>query len=67
MLIYFALKSQTQKPLHSIILHKIIFVNVLHFDQFGLWMSQISFFTSMDCKREIIYYQYNFEIYLPHS
>ena len=25
----------------------------------GLWMSQILFFTSMDCKREIIYFQYN--------
>ena len=44
MLIYFALESQTQKPLRSIILHKIIFVNELHFD---LWMSQIWFFTSM--------------------
>ena len=33
MLIYFALESQTQKPLRSIILHKnFIFVNVLHFD-----------------------------------
>ena len=32
MLIYFALVSQTQKPLHSIILQKIISVNVLHFD-----------------------------------
>ena len=32
MLIYFALESQTQKQLRSIILHKIIFVNVLHFD-----------------------------------
>ena len=32
MLIYFALESQTQKPLRSIKLLKIIFVNVLHFD-----------------------------------
>ena len=32
MLIYFALECQTQKPLNSIILHKIIVVNVLHFD-----------------------------------
>ena len=32
MLIYFALESQNQKPLRSIIMHKIIFVNVLHFD-----------------------------------
>ena len=32
MLIYFAPESQTQRPLHSILLHKIIFVNVLHFD-----------------------------------
>ena len=32
MLIYFALESQTQKPSSSVILHKIIFVNVLHFD-----------------------------------
>ena len=51
MLIYFALESQIQKPLRSIILHKIIFVNVLHFDlcmsEHGLWMSQIWFFTSM--------------------
>ena len=48
MLIYFALESQTQKPLRSIILHKIIFVNVLHFD-LSCWpmMSQIWFFTSM--------------------
>ena len=52
MLIYFSLECQTQKPLNSIILHKIIFVNVLHV---GLWMNQIWFFTSMDCKREIIY------------
>ena len=32
MLSYFALESQTQKPLRSIILQKIIFVNVLHID-----------------------------------
>ena len=32
MLIYFALECQTQNPLNSIILHKIIFVNILHFD-----------------------------------
>ena len=68
MLVYFALERQTQKPLHSIILHKIIFVNVLHFDLscWTIWMSQIWFFTGMDCKREIIYFQYNSEIYLSH-
>ena len=48
MLIYFALESQTQKPLRNIILHKIIFVNVCISNcHDGLWMSQIWFFTSM--------------------
>ena len=40
MLIYFALESQTQKPLCSIILHEIIFVNVLHFDLSGWPMDE---------------------------
>ena len=64
MLSYFALESQTQKPLRSIILNKIILlmfcISTCHV---GLWMSQIRFFTSMDSKREIIYFQYNIEIY----
>ena len=67
MLIYFALESQTQKPLHSIILH-ILFLLMfcISTSHVGQWMSQIWFFTSMDCNREIIYFQYNSEIYLSH-
>ena len=67
MLIYFALESQTQKPLRSIILHKIIFVNVLHID-LSCWSMDESnmVFHQYGFQREIIYFQYNIEMYLSH-